>query len=109
MKGLIAEWIAMFCLCLKGYWPLRWRLKYPVGEVDLVMQKGMCIVFIEVKKRKRLCDALESITPRNLLRVQKAARHFSIKNPNLAFKNQRIDAFCLGAFFWPCHVKNVSI
>ena len=51
--GIIAEFVTIFFLRLKGYKILKRRYKTFVGEVDIVAKKGNVIIAIEVKARKR--------------------------------------------------------
>ncbi len=50
-KGLAAEDIAEAYLIGRGMAPLARRYRSPFGEIDLVMQDGDTLVFVEVKAR----------------------------------------------------------
>jgi len=72
-KGLWAEDIAATYLKMKGYKILERRYKTPYGEIDLIARKKDIIAFVEVKARKTLDQALESITPKMRERISQAA------------------------------------
>lgn len=49
-----------------------------LGEIDLIMQDGDTIVFVEVRYRhtSKYGSALESITAKKCTKLQKAAKHY---------------------------------
>jgi len=47
--GHWAETVCVAGLVLRGYRILARRLRYPVGEVDIVAQRGRTVAFVEVK------------------------------------------------------------
>ena len=63
-------------LKLKGYRILARRFKSSVGEVDLIVSKGSMFVFVEVKARKTVNEAFESITEKQKSRIEAAANHW---------------------------------
>jgi putative endonuclease len=75
-RGLGAEIYAALYFFFKGYRILAWRYKTPVGEVDLIVSRGDWIVFVEVKQRQSLEEALFAVTPQMRRRIGAAARHF---------------------------------
>ncbi len=48
------------------------------GEIDLILQDGQTLVFVEVRSRSddRYMDALESITPEKINRIINTSRHY---------------------------------
>ena len=62
----------------KGMVLLQKRYHSPYGEIDLVMQDGDVIVFVEVKTRLNAnsLSALFSITPRKQKRLIQTAYHY---------------------------------
>ena len=63
-KGLESEKLAALYLQSKGYQLLSKNFRIRGGEIDLIMQKGGILTFVEVKARSqmRFGSALESIT-----------------------------------------------
>lgn len=64
------------------------------GEIDLILQHGNSLVFVEVRYRNSAAhgSALESITPRKQARIRLAAQHFLLQNPDRADQPCRFDA-----------------
>lgn len=78
-KGLNAERYASVYLMLKGYRILEQRYKTPVGEIDIIARRGKTFVFIEVKARTNITKAIESITPTQRRRIERAASLYASK------------------------------
>ena len=105
-KGLIAEWLALAWLMLKGYRPCAWRYKTPVGEIDLIMRRGQTLAFVEVKARQNKADALAAITPKNQQRVARAAQYYLQAHPEMASQNLRLDAVVIPWYGLPHHMQH---
>ena len=60
-KGHWAEILAAAYLWLKGYKILTRRYKSPVGEIDLIAQKGRTLAAVEIKARDEISTALEAV------------------------------------------------
>ena len=75
-RGRRAEKLAALWLRLKGYRVLAHRYKTPVGEIDLIIQRGNTIAFVEVKARANRTDALEAVSPQARQRISRAAQWF---------------------------------
>jgi putative endonuclease len=104
--GRRAEALAILWLRLKGYRILDRNLRHPVGEIDIVAQRGDTLVFIEVKARPGQLDAAAAITPYQRERIIRAARAYLGKHPHLAEMNLRFDALLLSPWRWPVHIRN---
>ncbi len=83
----------------KGYEILKRRYKAQGGEIDLICRKGDLVVFLEVKYRDRMDDALYAITPRNQARIVAAASHYVAHFEDETVSSYRFDimAFAKGA------------
>ncbi len=75
-RGLWAELYATLYFFLKGYRILAWRYKTPVGEIDLIVARKSWIVFVEVKQRRSIEEAVFAVTPLMRRRIEAAAGHF---------------------------------
>lgn len=104
--GRAAERIALWYLRLKGWRLLCHRYKSPVGEVDLVMRRGNTTAFIEVKARKSLDGAVESVSPRQARRISAAARLFLSQDRKAALQACRFDIVAVSPYQWPRHIEN---
>ncbi|MCL2916256.1 YraN family protein [Shewanella corallii] len=77
-QGEIAEQQAKAYLEQQG---LKWvesNVRYPFGELDLVMREGQNWVFVEVKYRAsaNFGGAISAVGPRKQQRLRKAANHY---------------------------------
>ena len=74
-KGWMGEDVACAYLQKKGMILLSRRYRSLFGEIDLVMQDGETLVFVEVKARGTTCvgTGLYAITPAKQKRMLKAA------------------------------------
>lgn len=109
-QGLYAEKLAMWVLRLKGYKILNTRLKTPVGEIDILCQKGQTLVVVEVKYRPTHTQALEAVGPRQMHRLSKAVEWALYKKTTRAkYANMKIrfDVFLVIPYKLPKHIKNI--
>jgi putative endonuclease len=105
-SGLVAEWLALVYLLLKGYFPLAMRYKTPVGEIDLIMKRGRRLVFVEVKARADVEDAAHAVHAKNQARVVRAAQHYLHSHPQRAGHEVRFDVCLIAWYRWPKHLLN---
>jgi putative endonuclease len=105
-KGLMAELKAFAYLRFKGWVILEKRFKTSVGEIDLIAKDGDVVVFIEVKLRKTMEAAAESIHARNQARVRRAAELYLQKYPEYTGCELRFDALVMAPGAWPEHIPN---
>ncbi len=78
MKGADAEDRALSELLALGHTLLCRNYRLPGGEIDLVTQMGEVLFFSEVRQRRssQYGSALESVTPRKLALMQRAAQTY---------------------------------
>ncbi len=105
-KGVIAEYLASVLLVLKGYRILGHRYRCPEGEIDLIARKGTAIIFVEVKNRKALEDALEAVSPSGRNRITRAARRYIATIPDTAERTYRFDVIAFSPPFNVRHIEN---
>jgi putative endonuclease len=103
-RGHYAEWVALLFLLAKGYRPLARRYAAAGGEIDLVMARGDTIVFVEVKARGLMDDALSSITAIKRQRFSRAVRAWLARNDWARGKTWRADAVFIAPRRWPQHI-----
>lgn len=79
--GLNGEQAAEDLLCQKGMRVLARRYRGADGEIDLIMQDGETIVFVEVKARPgaRAGSGLTAVTPAKQRRMTHAAISFLLE------------------------------
>lgn len=105
-RGILAEGAAEIFLRAKGYKIIERRYRTKVGEVDIIALDGEYIVFIEVKARPTLDEALFSITPRMRGRISDAAMAFLSENPNYTMRPMRFDVMAVKLPFTIRHMEN---
>ncbi|GHG03929.1 UPF0102 protein [Deinococcus piscis] len=78
MKGADAEERAAQFLAAQGREVLSRNYRIPGGEIDLVTRDGTTLVFTEVRHRRadRYGSAAESVTPRKLALMHRAALEY---------------------------------
>ena len=103
-RGLRAETIARLTLALKGYRLLARRYGGKGGEIDLIMQRGRAIVFVEVKARDNLDAALEAIGPAKHRLFSRTAAQWLSRNPWAVDLDLRADAVLVAPGRWPRHI-----
>lgn len=77
-SGVLGEDMAEAYLCKQGMTVLERRYRGGIGEIDLVMLDGACIVFVEVKARPSGMrgDGLAAVTRVKQRRITQAAIDF---------------------------------
>jgi putative endonuclease len=104
--GLLAEKLCVWILRLKGYRILSQRYKTPVGEIDIVAQRGGLITFIEVKARSSRTKGLECISQKQQTRIYHAAQIFLSRNVKKDFNQWRFDVMVVVPWSWPYHLRD---
>lgn len=77
-RGQAAEARALAWLQARGWLCLARNYRCRQGEIDLIMQDGDTVVFVEVRQRRsaRFGGAAASITPAKQARLTLAAEHY---------------------------------
>jgi putative endonuclease len=104
LSGRRAEAAAALYLRFKGYRILARRFCVNGGEIDLIARKFDAIIFVEVKIRPTLVEALISIDAQKRRRMSRAARFWLAANPWAARLTLRGDAIYFAPWRWPRHV-----
>ncbi|MBB36593.1 MAG: YraN family protein [Hirschia sp.] len=101
--GRNAEELAKWALRLKGYRILAHRVRYNVGEIDLIAARGKTLAFVEVKARRTLGAALDAVRPQAWMRIARTAEAWCAKHPDLADHDWRYDLMAVTPWRWPTH------
>lgn len=96
--GRFAEGLAALFLAAKGYRILARRFEAPGGEIDLVAWTKGVLVFVEVKARANLDDAVFAVTGRNRRRIEAAARSYVSRHPRRAEDGVRFDIIAISGW-----------
>ncbi|MDV7339905.1 YraN family protein [Terasakiella sp. A23] len=91
---------------LKGYRIVKRNHRSPFGEIDIIAKRRQTLVFIEVKSRARLDDALNSLSFYQQKRITNAAKSFLSANPRYCGCETRFDFLAISAKNWPKHIEN---
>ena len=80
-QGLLGEEQALAYFLKKGYRLLERRFRASGGEVDLILEQGACLVFVEVKRRPRgqKGEGLQAVTPQKQRRIVQAAGQYLLQ------------------------------
>lgn len=71
--GRLAELRICLFYLLRFYRLISWRHQTPYGEIDLIMRRADHIRFIEVKYRKSAIGADSPVSPKQMIRLRRAA------------------------------------
>ena len=87
-KGQLAEDNALVYLEQQGLTLVERNVRYPFGEIDLIMREGQKWIFIEVKYRqsKQFGGAIQAVSQGKIARLNRAASHY--------MQLKQIDAQC---------------
>lgn len=101
--GRNAERIAILYLRLKGYRIIARRYLVKGGEIDIIARRGITVVFVEVKLRAAIDDAMIAIEPAKRRRMARAARVF-LSRQRATGLTLRADAIYCAPWRWPLHI-----
>lgn len=95
--GTRAEALALEHLRARGLHLVTRNFRCRLGEIDLVMRDGACLVFVEVRYRKpnRFATATESVDRRKQLKLLGAASFFVARHRQFCNLAMRFDVVAL--------------
>ena len=105
-RGLSAESRAALLLIAKAYRILARRWKTPFGEIDIVARRRGVVVFVEVKARGGVDEAMEAVTQRTKRRVTAAAELWLARHPQQSNRDIRFDVIVVTPGKMPRHIVN---
>jgi len=105
-RGISAESRAALS---KAYRILARRWKTPFGEIDIVARRRGVVVFVEVKARASIDEAVEAVTDRTKHRVIAAAELWLARHPQHANGGVRFDVIVVAPGKIPRHIVNAFI
>lgn len=107
-KGLSAESIAETYL-INNHWNiLHKRFRCPTGEIDLIAEKENWLLFVEVKARKRMNDALSAITMSQQKRLLNTASYY-LEYYQPQIENVRFDLIAINQQGKIEHFENIIL
>jgi putative endonuclease len=107
-RGHAAETAAAWLLRCKGYRIVARRVRTPLGEIDIIAQRGRVTAFVEVKQRSLRDVALEAVSPRQARRLVAAARWWIAAQPaaSTVQGDWRFDIVAVTPYLWARHLPN---
>lgn len=105
-RGRRAETLAALFLQMKFYRILDRRVKTPVGEVDLIAQRGGVLAFIEVKQRNSLELCQSAVPPQAWQRISAAGASWAARHSSLAQLDWRYDLIGVIPGRLPLHLRD---
>ena len=99
----------VFCalwLMAKGYRLLGFRVRTPLGEIDILAKRGDILAVIEVKQRRTLEQALTAISWKQKQRLLRAGASVAAKSTQLSGLAIRLDLMALAPGRWPRHIRD---
>ncbi|MDG4893359.1 YraN family protein [Mesorhizobium sp. WSM4976] len=105
-RGHRGEWLAALALMLKGYRILARRHRTRLGEIDLIARRGDLVLFVEVKARRTLIEAMEAIGRESERRIEGAADLWLSRQPDYGRLSMLFDMVAVLPWRWPVHVEN---
>jgi len=104
--GLSAECRAAMLLVAKAYRIMARRWKTPFGEIDIVARRRRTLVFVEVKARNSVDEAMEAVTERGKRRIIGAAEFWLAQHPDDVNAEIRFDVIVVVPGKMPHHIAN---
>ena len=104
-RGRRAEFWAAMMLRLKGYRIIKMRYRTKQGEIDIIARKGDLVAMVEVKARKSISDALDSVTHTAQRRIINAGDTWLAQQHDYAKLSIRYDIIAVVPRKWPHHAK----
>ncbi|MDI2090260.1 YraN family protein [Commensalibacter oyaizuii] len=108
IRGKLAEEIAEIYLIKKNWQILQRRFRCPLGEIDLIARKNDWLLFIEVKSRKSMKDALLALSAKQQRRLANAASYYLDFFMESNFNNIRFDLIAIDELEQIEHIKNIT-
>jgi putative endonuclease len=103
-RGRWSEALCRLALRLKGYRILACGWRCQQGEIDIVAKRGGAVAIVEVKARSTLDAAGSALSPRQRLRLERAAATFVARHPTLTGLPVRFDVMLVTPGRWPRHL-----
>lgn len=108
ITGVLAENLVLNYFKNRQWILLHQRFRCPFGEIDLIVQRDDCILFIEVKKRKNLNTALFSLSEKQKQRLIRSANYYlDLYNPD-HIENIQFDYIVLDSKNHIEHIENIT-
>lgn len=106
-RGILAEYIAIFFLTVKGYRIIVYRFKNPLGEIDIIAKKKDSLIAVEVKSRiNKKAEIGDVVLSKQRKRNIAGINWFLSKNQKYTDLSVRFDIILIKPYSFPQHLKN---
>jgi len=102
-RGRSGEWLAAWMLRAKGYRIVERNFRCKLGEIDIIARKRDAIVFVEVKARDEMGDAVDAVGVMTQRRIANAANIWIGRQPNAHLLSWRFDIIAVPRVGIPRH------
>lgn len=106
-RGFLAEYVAALFLLLKGYHVVAMRYRSKGGEVDIVARKGDLAIFVEVKARRSVDEAISAVGYTTQRRIEAASLHWLSRQKDAERLSRRYDIIAILPWRLPAHFCDV--
>jgi putative endonuclease len=106
-RGFLAEYVTALFLLVKGYHIVAMRYRSKGGEVDIIARKGDLAVFVEVKARRSIDDALSAVGFATQRRIEAASLHWLSRQKDAPKLSRRYDIVAVLPWRLPVHFRDV--
>ncbi len=105
--GEKGEQLALAFLSSQGYVLLEKNFRCRLGEIDLIMQDGETVVFVEVKSRSGRSWGMpqEAVCPRKRAKIRRVAQYYLLLK-KITEASVRFDVVAVDFFQWERPVVN---
>lgn len=106
LSGRRGEILAALWLMAKGYRILGFRLRTPLGEIDLLASRGPVLAAVEVKARTTIDAALGAVSLAQRQRLRRALAALAARRRAFATSRLRLDLVALAPGRLPRHIPD---
>lgn len=106
LAGRRSEVVAALWLIARGYRILGFRLKAPQAEIDILAWRKGVVAVVEVKQRRTLAEAIDSVRYDQRERLRRAGLSLAARRPSLAGAAVRLDLLALAPGRLPVHIPD---
>jgi putative endonuclease len=102
-RGHVSEHLAALWLLLHGYSILAMRFRTKAGEIDIIARRRDLVVFVEVKARRVVDQAVFAVDDYTARRIRNASAVWLSRQPDAARLSYRYDIVAISPWRLPRH------
>ena len=105
-RGTRAEGLAALWLRLRGWRIVQRNFRCRQGEIDIIARKGNLVIFVEVKARTGLQQAVVAVDASSQRRISAAGMKWIAARPDGAELSWRCDIVAVRPWRLPVHLED---